>query len=348
MSPSPQPPTSILLLGAGELGSAILTSIASHPLLSSVPLTIALRPASLDSPSRLDSLRALLPAPRQPALSFAPLDLAAPTAASDLTALILSGAHDAVVACTGMTTSGTDAGTQTLITRAVLAAGRQRAQDARPLRFFPWQFGVDYDAIGPDAAGGLMREQCGVRTILRREAAGAGVAWTIVSTGVFVSFVFEERFGVVEGLGRALKAGGPEPLADEGVEVVVRGLGGWGNAVSVTDVRDIGRVVAECLARPVEEDGNVVFTAGETVTYGEVAEVVQRVIGRRKEVRREEWSVEFLKGELEKDPESQMKKYRLLFAEGTGVSWDMGKTLNAQRGIDMVGVEQWLREQLSM
>lgn len=52
--------------------------------------------------------------------------------------------------------------------------------------------------------------------------------------------------------------------------------------------------------------------------------------------------------ELEKDPESQMKKYRLLFAEGTGVSWDMGKTLNAQRGIDMVGVEQWLREQLSM
>lgn len=62
----------------------------------------------------------------------------------------------------------------------------------------------------------------------------------------------------------------------------------------------------------------------------------------------EEWGVEFLREELEREPESQMRKYRLLFAEGRGVSWDMAETINVKRGIETVGVERWLREKLSM
>ncbi len=45
--------------------------------------------------------------------------------------------------------------------------------------------------------------------------------------------------------------------------------------------------------------------------------------------------------ELAKDPHNAIKKYRVVFAEGKGVSWDMAGTFNAQRGIKVVDVEQW-------
>lgn len=360
-STSSQPPTSILLLGAGELGTAILTSLAAHPSLASTQLTVALRPSTVSSSSsRLDALRAVAPPARQQSnpIAFAPLDLAAPSAEADLTALILNDGKpfDTVICCTGFATSGSGtaaSGTQTLIARAVLAASSS-SPSKRRLRFFPWQFGADYDATGPDAAHGMMAEQCGVRALLRARAAAANLDWTIVSTGMFMSFVFEEWFGVVAGLGAALKAGGPEPLSDEGSRVVVRCLGSWETHVTLTDVRDIGAVVVELVAAPPQpqsndgDAGSVVFAAGQTVSYAELADVVQKVVGRRAKVQREEWSLEYLRAELEKNPEDQTKKYRVLFGEGKGVAWDKEKTINAERNIESMGVEQWLREKLSM
>ncbi len=53
-----------------------------------------------------------------------------------------------------------------------------------------------------------------------------------------------------------------------------------------------------------------------------------------------------LKDDLAKDPSNPIKKYRVVFAEGRGVSWDVGKTFNAQRGIAVMSVEQWARENL--
>ncbi|KAB2569370.1 hypothetical protein DBV05_g11965 [Lasiodiplodia theobromae] len=365
-STSSQPPTSILLLGAGELGTAILTSLAAHPSLASTQLTVALRPSTVtSSSSRLEALRAVAPPARQQSnpIAFAPLDLAAPTAEADLTALILNGGQrfDTVICCTGFATSGSGtatSGTQTLIARAVLAAAASSSSSSstqRRLRFFPWQFGADYDATGPDAAHGIMAEQCGVRTLLRERAAAANLDWTIVSTGMFMSFVFEEWFGVVMGLGAALKAGGPEPLSDEGSKVVTRCLGSWETRVTLTDVRDIGAVVAELVAAPPQQQskgeddaGSIVFAAGQTVSYAELADVVQKVVGRRAKVQREEWSLEYLRAELEKNPEDQTIKYRVLFGEGKGVAWDKEKTINAERNIESMGVEQWLREKLSM
>lgn len=359
-STSTQPPTSILLLGAGELGTAILTSLAAHPSLASTQLTVALRPSTVtSSSSRLDALRAVAPPARQQSnpIAFAPLDLAIPSAEADLTALILNGGQpfDTVICCTGFATSGSGTattGTQTLIARAVLAAASS-SPSKRRLRFFPWQFGADYDATGPDAAHGMMAEQCGVRALLRERAAAANLDWTIVSTGMFMSFVFEEWFGVIVGLGAALKAGGPEPLSDEGSWVVARCLGSWETRVTLTDVRDIGAVVAELVAAPPPQSkddgaGSIVFAAGQTVSYAELADVVQKVVGRRAKVQREEWSLEYLRAELEKNPEDQTKKYRVLFGEGKGVAWDKEKTINAERNIESMGVEQWLREKLSM
>jgi len=50
---------------------------------------------------------------------------------------------------------------------------------------------------------------------------------------------------------------------------------------------------------------------------------------------------------LEKDPGDGLRKYRVVFAEGRGVAWDMGGTFNGERGVDMVGVEGWLRGRLN-
>jgi hypothetical protein len=35
-----------------------------------------------------------------------------------------------------------------------------------------------------------------------------------------------------------------------------------------------------------------------------------------------------------------------VLAEGRGVSWDVGQTFNFQRGIEVMGVEAWARENL--
>ena len=53
-----------------------------------------------------------------------------------------------------------------------------------------------------------------------------------------------------------------------------------------------------------------------------------------------------LKDELAKDPGNPIKKYRVVFAEGRGVSWAMDRTFNAERGIKVSDVEQWARANL--
>ncbi|KAB5549692.1 isoflavone reductase [Coniochaeta sp. 2T2.1] len=337
-------PTSILLLGAGELGTAILSHLSSHPLLSKTHFTLALRPQTVSNPSssRLSSLRSLVPPAAH--LSFAGMDLSAPDARDALLRIIRESNAEVVISCTGFAGSGSDSGAQLLIANAVLEAGGGVVK-----RYFPWQFGVDYDVIGAEAAGGLMREQCAVRALLRERSAAAGVEWTVVSTGMFMSFVFEEWFGVVEGLGEGLKRGEGGKV---GEKVTVRALGGWETGLTLTDVQDIGKVVADLVVRPLGEGerndrgGSVVFTSGQTVTYLELADVVERVLGEDTRVEREEWTLEDLREELEKEPGDQLKKYRVLFGAGEGISWDEKETINAKRGIETVGIERWLKEKL--
>ncbi|OIW23982.1 NAD(P)-binding protein, partial [Coniochaeta ligniaria NRRL 30616] len=330
----------ILLLGAGELGTAILSHLAKHPALSATRLTVALRPSTVADPSssRLAALRSLA-GPSTQQLSFAGLDLGAADAKAALVKVIRDVEAEVVIVCTGY--AGSAAGAQVLVAEAVLEAG------GVVKRYFPWQWGGDYDAIGPEVAGGLMAEQYAVRTVLREKAEAAGVEWTIVSTGIFMSFVFEEWVGVVEGLGEALKTGRREAV---GERVTVRGFGGWGTKLTLTDVQDIGKVVADLVVDPLGErndrGGSVVYAAGQTVTYGELADVVEKVVGPETKVVREEWTAEYLRAELEKDPENGLKKYQLMFGFPKGISWDKEKTINALRGIETVEVEQWLREKL--
>jgi hypothetical protein len=134
---------SILVLGAGELGIQILLSLARIAP-QDTSLTVLLRSTTIDSPTspqkqaELDMLRAL-------GITFLRGDV---VSCSDAELSALFKPYDTVLSCLGFAAGGD---VQIKIARAVLEAGVER--------FFPWQFGVDYDVVGRGSAQDLDRRQ---------------------------------------------------------------------------------------------------------------------------------------------------------------------------------------------
>lgn len=297
---------SILVLGAGELGTAVLEALAAHPQRQGGTIAVLLRQETIDTADaskkqhndRLRKLGVRLVAGNVTEHSVAEL------------AGVL-GAYDTVISCTGF---AMPAGTQRRLTEAALAAGVRR--------YFPWQWGVDYDAVGAGSAQDLFDEQLAVRRRLRAQAA---TDWTVVSTGLFMSFLFLPAFGPVDRPRRTLRC-----------------LGSWDTAVSVTTPRDIGAMAAELAYRPGSDTSRaVVYVAGDTVTYGRVAELVQR---RFPDVlfHKEAWDLDLLQKRLAEKPDDKMVKYQNVFAAGKGVAFERAATVNVQRGIPLEGVEDYL------
>ncbi len=300
--------TPILVLGAGQLGMSVLHNLAKRAaLFSGTTLTVLLRPSTIAShvPSKQRDIAEL----RSLGVKFLPGDLTGSTA--DLSALFRD--FHTVIGCTGFVAGS---GIQRKLARAALGAGVKR--------YVPWQFGVDYDVIGRGSAQDLFDEQLDVRDLLRSQDR---TEWVIVSTGMFTSFLFEPSFGVVD-------------LAQN----TVHALGSWDTAVTVTTPEDIGALVAEILFAEPRIINHIVYTAGDTITYARLADIVDSVLGRK--VQRKEWGVPKLKDELAQDPDNLIRKYRVVFAEGRGVSWEVHKTFNAQQGIEVLGVERWAQENL--
>ncbi|MBB6498807.1 aromatic alcohol reductase [Pedobacter cryoconitis] len=302
--------TSILVLGAGELGMPVLRNLAKQALrFSGTTITVLLRPSTIDS-HNADKQRTIAEI-KSLGIHILSGDLSAST--TELSTIFKD--FHTVISCTGYVTGS--GGFQLKLSHAVLNAGVKR--------YFPWQFGVDYDLIGRGSAQDLFDEQMDVRDLLRSQNQ---TEWVIVSTGMFTSFLFEPSFGIVN-------------LAEN----TVHALGSWDTAVTVTTPEDIGRLTAEiCFAEPRIVD-NVVYTAGDTITYKELADTIDAVSGRK--VQRIDWSLPELEDELLKDPDNAIKKYRLAFAGGKGVAWDQSKTFNAQQQIETMDVRQWAQENLS-
>ncbi|KAI4710641.1 hypothetical protein J4E89_004229 [Alternaria sp. Ai002NY15] len=306
------PQTTILLLGAGELGTAFLPHLSALP---NTHITIGIR-----SPSKYTHLQS-------PNISLTAIDLTSP---SPSLAQIFS-AYDILVSATGF---GADPSSVLKLAEEALLAGKIRKEQGKgKLWFFPWQWGVDYDVIG-DGEGmmPLFGAQRDVRNLLRRKAEKSNVKWTVVSTGIFMSFLFEQFWGIVD---RSKEA--------EGI-VVVRCLRDWDHKVTVTDVNDIGRVLARVVAGDVEAEDRVLYIAGDTISYGQLADIVKRVSG--KQVEQEAWSIEHLKKELDVAPEDGIKKYRLVFARD-GVWWSINRTVNKALSMDMMDVETFAKRLFS-
>ena len=150
----------------------------------------------------------------------------------------------AVINCSGFVGGP---GTQIKITTAVLNAG--------VTRYFPWQFGVDYDIVGKGSGQEVWDEQLEVRHLLRGQSE---TDWTIVSTGIFTSYLFEPSFGVV----------------DEKKHTVY-GLGDWQHSITLTTPEDIGMLTAEIFFYQPEIRNKIVYIAGDTLKYSEIAELME-------------------------------------------------------------------------
>lgn len=299
---------SILVLGAGELGMSVLRNLAKRAPSSGLAVTVLLRPSTIHSadPDKQKDIAEL----RSLGVDLLAGDLVAESAAG-LAARFAR--FDTVISCSGFV-AGT--GVQLKLAQAVLDAGVKR--------YFPWQFGVDYDVIGKGSAQDLFDEQLDVRNLLRGQDR---TEWVIVSTGMFTSFLFEPSFGVVD-------------LARN----TVHALGAWDNAVTVTTAEDIGALTAQILLAEPRIVNEVVYTAGDTLTYERLADTVDAVLGRK--VSRVEWRMPTLEEELSEEPGDPIRKYRVVFGAGRGVAWEQDKTFNARRGLDVAGVEDWMRQHL--
>jgi hypothetical protein len=297
----------ILVLGAGQLGMAVLRALAPRIRAANQSITALVAPQMLNSPSEQD--RANLEELRSLGVTVIGLDLSA-----DEDALAEAfRRYRTVVNCTGFVAGP---GTQLRITRAVIKAGVKR--------YFPWQFGVDYDIVGRGSGQPVFDEQYEVRELLRSQQQ---VEWVIVSTGMFTSFLFEPAFDVVD-LDRR----------------TIHGLGSWDTKVTVTTPEDVGKLTTEIFLAEPRIVNEIVYVAGDTISYGQLAEVVERVTGR--EFEKTEWTLEKLRADLAAAPSDVMVRYRAAFALGDGMWWDKSGTFNERRGIKVTDVEGYLRARL--
>ena len=303
---------SILVLGAGELGLPVLRNLAR--LSGQKPgsrISVLLRQSTLDSQEpgkkkEIDELRAL-------GVALVAGDLVKDSIA-DLAAVFAQ--FDTVIGCAGMV-----AGRETpmKLARAALASGVER--------YFPWQFGVDYDVIGRGSPQDLFDAQLEVRELLRAQRQ---TEWVIISTGMFTSFLFEPVFGVVD------------------FETdTVNALGSLDTCVTLTTPEDIGRLTAEIVFFEPRFCNEIVYLAGDTLAYGEVAGLLEWVLKRP--FKTNVWSVPCLVDDMEKESDENAKhirKYRAVFGQGRGVAWPMETTFNAQHGFAVTSAEQWALEHL--
>lgn len=300
---------SILVLGAGELGFEVLRHLARQAQTAQhTRINVLLRPSTANStaPAKKREFDEL----KEMGIEIVQGDI---VAASENELAATFAPHDTLISCIGFTAG---LGTQNKITRAVLRAGVKR--------YVPWQFGVDYDTIGRGSAQDVFDEQLDVRDLLRSQH---DTEWLIVATGMFTSFLFEPSFGVVD-------------LERD----VVHALGSWDNQVTVTTPEDIGRLTAAILFHEPRFVNDTVFVAGDTISYGELADELERALKRP--FSREAWTVSSLDDALNTDPDNNLLKYQAVFAAGVGVAWPKTSTYNHRQGIETTDIPRWIQHHL--
>lgn len=300
----------ILVLGAGELGLPVLRNLARRAKgVDRAKISVLLRASAVESsaPGKQQDIAQI----RGLGIEIVVGDLV--KSSIDELADVFAQ-YDTVIGCAGYA-AGID--TPMKLARAAL--------QARIPRYFPWQFGVDFDVIGRGSPQDIFDAQLDVRELLRGQHQ---TEWVIISTGMFMSYLFEPDFGVVDLQNHAVHA-----------------LGSLDTAVTLTTPDDIGALTAEIVFAQPRIRNEIVYLAGDTVTYGEVADKLQAALGRP--FSRSEWTEQYLLDELARDPHNMMRKYRAAFAQGRGVAWDKRGTFNQRHAIPVTDVAAWIHANLA-
>ncbi|MBO9044852.1 aromatic alcohol reductase [Curtobacterium flaccumfaciens] len=300
----------ILVIGAGELGMPVLRNVVRRSAeVSGSVVDVLLRETTIDStlPTKQRDLAEI----RDLGIGIVRGDLVDSTV-DDLAAVFAD--YDTVIGCTGIT-----AGLDTPMKVA------QAALQAQLPRYFPWQFGVDFDVIGRGSPQDIFDSQLDVRDLLRSQH---DTEWVIISTGMFMNYLFDAGSGMVDLPNRTVNA-----------------LGSADTAVTVTTPEDIGALTAEILFAEPRIRDEIVFVAGDTITYGQLAETLETELGEPFDLRI--WPEQLLMAELAADPDDMTRKYRAVFAQGRGVAWDKSDTFNARHDIPTTTLRQWVAQNLA-
>jgi len=300
----------ILVLGAGELGLPVLRNLALRAKdVEGTKISVLLRESTVtsDEPGKQFVITEI----RNLGINIVTGDLVM-SSVDDLASLFAQ--FDTVVGCTGYA-----AGINTPMKLA------QAALQARIPRYFPWQFGADFDAIGRGSPQDIFDAQIDVRDLLRSQHE---TEWVIISTGIFMSYLFEPDFGVVD-------------LQND----TVHALGSIDNTMTLTTPDDIGMLTAAIVFKTPRIRNEIVYIAGDTLTYAEVADKLQSALGRPFSCT--EWSEQYLMDKLALNPQDMMSKYRAVFAQGRGVAWDKKQTFNERHNIPVTDVAAWINANLT-
>ena len=301
---------SILVLGAGELGLPVLRNLARRAKsVAGSKISVLLRASAVDSSASakqrdIAEIRSL-------GIEIVLGDLV--KSSIDELAVVFAR-YDTVIGCAGYAAG---INTPMKLARAALQSGIPR--------YFPWQFGVDFDVIGRGGPQDIFDAQLDVRELLRSQNQ---TEWVIISTGMFMSYLFEPEFGVVD-------------LHNDAVHA----LGSLDTAVTLTTPDDIGALTAEVVFAQPRIRNEIVYLAGDTVTYGEVADKLEAGLGRS--FTRSVWTEQYLLDELARDPQNMMSKYRAAFAQGRGMSWAKSGTFNQRRSIPVTDVSSWINANMA-
>ncbi|EJN7218819.1 NmrA family NAD(P)-binding protein, partial [Citrobacter freundii] len=195
----------ILVLGAGELGLPVLRNLTRRAKdVEGAKISVLLRENTVMSgePAKQNLIAEI----RNLGVEIVTGDLVKSTI--EELAVVFSQ-YDTVVGCAGYAAG---INTPMKLAQAALQAGIPR--------YFPWQFGADFDAIGRGSPQDIFDAQIDVRDLLRSQHQ---TEWVIISTGIFMSYLFEPDFGVVD-------------LQNN----VVHALGSLDNTMTLTTPDDIG------------------------------------------------------------------------------------------------------------
>lgn len=308
---SASPSRDILIIGAGELGLPVLRNIARRARdVEGSSVSVLLRASAVES-TATDKQRDVAEI-RNLGVEIVQGDLVR-NSVDELASIFAN--YDTVIGCTGIT-----AGLETPMKIA------QAALQAKLPRYFPWQFGVDFDVIGRGSPQDIFDSQLDVRDLLRSQSE---TEWVIISTGMFMNYLFEPGSGMVD-------------LSND----TVNALGSLDTAVTVTTPEDIGVLTAEILFAEPRIRNEIVYLAGDTVTYRELAETLKAVLQRPFQI--VEWTALFLLDELAQDPENMTRKYRAVFAQGRGVAWAKDDTFNARHAIPVTSLHEWVKDNIEV
>jgi len=170
----------ILVLGAGELGLPVLRNLARRAKdVDGAKISVLLRASAVNSakPGKQRDVAEI----RELGIEIVVGDLV--KSSIDELAMLFAR-YDTVIGCAGYA-----AGINTPMKLA------RAALQARIPRYFPWQFGVDFDVIGRGSPQDIFDAQLDVRELLRSQKE---TEWVVISTGMFMSYLFEPEFGVVD------------------------------------------------------------------------------------------------------------------------------------------------------